>query len=108
MLDAAETHAKPLPDVPDWTEKDKLAGEKELLGFWVTGHPLDRYTDKIAELATHDSQNLEGLNKGAEVAHLRRPHRHHAQAQQRRKAMGRDDARRPHRLRGSAGLRHQL
>jgi DNA polymerase-3 subunit alpha len=64
----AETHAKPLPDVPDWTEKDKLAGEKELLGFWVTGHPLDRYTDKIAELATHDSQNLEGLNKGAEVA----------------------------------------
>jgi DNA polymerase-3 subunit alpha len=63
-----ETHAKPLPDVPDWTEKDKLAGEKELLGFWVTGHPLDRYTDKIAELATHDSQNLEGLNKGAEVA----------------------------------------
>jgi DNA polymerase III subunit alpha len=64
----ADTHAKPLPDVPDWTEKDKLAGEKELLGFWVTGHPLDRYTDKIAELATHDSQNLEGLNKGADVA----------------------------------------
>jgi DNA polymerase-3 subunit alpha len=63
-----EAHAKPLPDVPDWTEKDKLAGEKELLGFWVTGHPLDRYADKIAELATHDSQNLEGLNKGAEVA----------------------------------------
>src|SRR5580693_5274995 len=29
-----ETHARPLPDVPDWTEKDKLAGEKELLGFW--------------------------------------------------------------------------
>ncbi len=27
----------PLPNVPDWTEKDKLAGEKELLGFWVTG-----------------------------------------------------------------------
>jgi len=68
IFDSAETHAKPLPDVPDWTEKDKLAGEKELLGFWVTGHPLDRYADKIAELATHDSQKLDGLNKGAEVA----------------------------------------
>jgi DNA polymerase-3 subunit alpha len=68
LLGAAETHAKPLPEVPDWTEKDKLAGEKEMLGFWVTGHPLDRYADKIAELATHDSQNLEGLNKGADVA----------------------------------------
>jgi DNA polymerase-3 subunit alpha len=68
LLGAAETHAKPLPEVRDWTEKDKLAGEKEMLGFWVTGHPLDRYADKIAELATHDSQNLEGLNKGADVA----------------------------------------
>ena len=57
----------PLPQVPDWTDKEKLAGEKELLGFWVTGHPLDRYSEKVAELATHDSTSLEGLNKGVEV-----------------------------------------
>ena len=57
----------PLPNVPDWTDKEKLAGEKELLGFWVTGHPLDRYEDKIAELATHDTSTLEGLGKGIEV-----------------------------------------
>jgi DNA polymerase-3 subunit alpha len=57
----------PLPNVPDWTDKEKLAGEKELLGFWVTGHPLDRYEDKIAELATHDTSSLEGLGKGIEV-----------------------------------------
>ncbi|HKA00954.1 MAG TPA: DNA polymerase III subunit alpha [Candidatus Solibacter sp.] len=62
-----EHHAAPLPNVPDWTEKDKLAGEKELLGFWVTGHPLDRYADKVSELATHDSSTLEGLAKNAEV-----------------------------------------
>jgi DNA polymerase-3 subunit alpha len=65
---AGESHAAPLPNVPDWTDKEKLAGEKEMLGFWVTGHPLDRYADKVAELATHDSGNLEGLGKGAEVA----------------------------------------
>ena len=57
----------PLPTVPDWTDKEKLAGEKELLGFWVTGHPLDRYEDKISELATHDTSTLEGLSKGVEV-----------------------------------------
>jgi DNA polymerase III subunit alpha len=57
----------PLPNVPDWTDKEKLAGEKELLGFWVTGHPLDRYEDKICELATHDTSSLEGLAKGVEV-----------------------------------------
>ena len=64
----AEPHDPPLPNVPDWTEKDKLAGEKELLGFWVTGHPLDRYQDKISELATYDTGGLDGLNKNAEVA----------------------------------------
>ncbi len=64
---AEEAHAAPLPNVPDWTDKEKLGGEKEMLGFWVTGHPLDRYANKVAELATHDSANLEGLGKGAEV-----------------------------------------
>jgi DNA polymerase-3 subunit alpha len=57
----------PLPNVPDFTDKENLAGEKEMLGFWVTGHPLDRYEDKISELATHDTSTLEGLNKGVEV-----------------------------------------
>src|SRR5206468_712802 len=38
MLAAGEAHHAALPNVPDWTEKDKLAGEKEMLGFWVTGH----------------------------------------------------------------------
>ena len=35
-----------------------------MLGFYVTGHPLDHYRDKMKELATHDSSNLEGLDKG--------------------------------------------
>jgi DNA polymerase-3 subunit alpha len=65
----AEEHPEPaLPKAADWTPKEKLQGEKELLGFYVSGHPLDNYQDKIAELATHDSTNLEGLEKGNEVA----------------------------------------
>jgi DNA polymerase-3 subunit alpha len=59
---------RPLPTVPDWSDKEKLAAEKEMLGFWVTGHPLDRYADRIADLASHDSSNLEGLGKGVDVA----------------------------------------
>jgi DNA polymerase III subunit alpha len=66
---AAEEHPEPaLPKANDWTLKEKLQGEKELLGFYVTGHPLDSYEDKIVELATHDSTKLENLEKGAEVA----------------------------------------
>ena len=65
----AEEHPEPaLPKANDWTLKEKLQGEKELLGFYVTGHPLDSYEEKIAELATHDSSQLEGLEKGTEVA----------------------------------------
>jgi DNA polymerase-3 subunit alpha len=56
-----------LPKVPDWTTKEKLQGEKEMLGFYVTGHPLDVYREKVTELATHDTSNLEGLEKGVEV-----------------------------------------
>ncbi|HKE26090.1 MAG TPA: DNA polymerase III subunit alpha [Bryobacteraceae bacterium] len=68
MLGAGEHHEVPLPTVPDWTAKEKLAAEKEMLGFWVTGHPLDGYADKITELSNHDSSTLEGLGKGVEVA----------------------------------------
>ena len=65
----AEDHPEPaLPKANDWTLKEKLNGEKEMLGFYVTGHPLDSYEEKICELATHDSSSLEGLEKGAEVA----------------------------------------
>ena len=67
LLEGEEAHAMPLPNVPDWTDKEKLAGEKELLGFWVTGHPLDRYADKVAELATHDSSKPGRPGKGVEV-----------------------------------------
>ncbi|HLK48609.1 MAG TPA: DNA polymerase III subunit alpha [Bryobacteraceae bacterium] len=62
-----ESHVAPLPNVPDWNDKEKLAAEKEMLGFWVTGHPLDRYAEKVTDLATHDSSTLEGLGKGVEV-----------------------------------------
>jgi len=31
-----------LPDVPAWSSSEELAHEKEALGFWISGHPLDR------------------------------------------------------------------
>ncbi len=66
--ESQEDHQAPLPKVPDWTPKDLLQGEKEMLGFYVTGHPLDQFRDKIAELANRDSSSLEGLSKGVDVA----------------------------------------
>ena len=59
---------QPLPNLPDWTSKEKLNGEKEMLGFYVTGHPLDEFRDKVREKATHNSSELEDLKRGDEVA----------------------------------------
>ena len=39
----ARPPAIPLPDAPAWTETQQLAGEKEALGLYMSGHPIDRY-----------------------------------------------------------------
>jgi len=57
-----------LPAADPWPEREQLKYEKEVLGFYVTGHPLNDYQEKIRELATHDSSSLDGLSVGTEVA----------------------------------------
>jgi len=37
-----------LPNVPEWEEHQRLANEKEVLGFFITGHPMEKYIDKLA------------------------------------------------------------
>jgi DNA polymerase-3 subunit alpha len=39
-----------LPHAADWEESERLANEKEVLGFFVSGHPLDKYAEKIRNL----------------------------------------------------------
>jgi DNA polymerase III subunit alpha len=58
----------PLATLPQWTSQQKLAGEKELLGIYVSGHPLDQYGDKIGELATHTSDKLDDVQRGHVIA----------------------------------------
>ena len=56
-----------LPDAPDWTEAERLAGEKEVLGFYVTGHPLEKYMPRLASMTHHDTSSLEALGHEAPV-----------------------------------------
>jgi DNA polymerase-3 subunit alpha len=39
-----------LPHVADWDEHQRLNAEKEVLGFFVSGHPLDKYAEKLRNL----------------------------------------------------------
>ena len=36
-----------LPTVPEWKDRERLAREKEALGFFISGHPLDRYREVV-------------------------------------------------------------
>jgi DNA polymerase III subunit alpha len=58
----------PLPPLPDWTSRQKLSSEKEVLGVYVTGHPLDEYSEKVSQLSSHYTETLEGLERGTDVA----------------------------------------
>jgi DNA polymerase-3 subunit alpha len=40
-----------LPKAADWEESERLANEKDVLGFFVSGHPLDKYAEKLRNLA---------------------------------------------------------
>lgn len=52
-----------MPDIDEWDSSELLALEKETLGFYVTGHPLDKYRDHIAKYANATSLNLHEMNE---------------------------------------------
>ncbi len=56
-----------LPEVAEWPEAERLAGEKEVLGFYVTGHPLGKYAARLSALAAQDSSSLEELENDSPV-----------------------------------------
>ena len=56
-----------LADVGEWEQREKLKREKEALGFYITGHPLDEYKRELSLFTTCPVQGLSGLKDKAEV-----------------------------------------
>ena len=55
---AVHRHRISLPDIPPWTEAERLAREKEVLGFFISGHPLDRFRDEVELFGTRTTATL--------------------------------------------------
>ncbi|MGE4520321.1 MAG: DNA polymerase III subunit alpha [Desulfobacteraceae bacterium] len=53
-----------VPDIEEWDDKELLLQEKEALGFYISGHPLNSYRDVIKTYSNADSSTLEELNDG--------------------------------------------
>ena len=46
------------PNVAPWTDKQLLGSERDSIGFYLTGHPLDRYEGEIKTYASHNTMTL--------------------------------------------------
>jgi DNA polymerase-3 subunit alpha len=48
----------PLPDLPDWPEAERLAREKEVIGFFISGHPLQPFRTEVELFGTRTTATL--------------------------------------------------
>jgi DNA polymerase-3 subunit alpha len=68
-LDPAEPGAasERAAELAEWGEGERLAFEKESLGFFITGHPLERFQEELAQWATATTGRLTTMIEAAEV-----------------------------------------
>src|SRR6202142_4032335 len=59
--------AEELPDVPEWPEHELLAAEYGTLGFYISGHPLDKYAGRLKDLNAIELSTLEGKRNGEDI-----------------------------------------
>jgi len=57
-----------LPDIEEFPRAQLLAQEKEALGFYISGHPLEEYRNTINLYTTHTIAELNELEEGSQVA----------------------------------------
>ncbi|WP_447972429.1 DNA polymerase III subunit alpha [Nitrospira sp. Kam-Ns4a] len=56
-----------LPDLPEWPEEELLKHEKELIGFYITSHPLARYEAAVRQFSTTTTEKLLEIADGKEA-----------------------------------------
>ncbi|HID77439.1 MAG TPA: DNA polymerase III subunit alpha, partial [Planctomycetaceae bacterium] len=63
----AEAPAAGLPDVPEWPEAEKVAKEKEVLGFYLSSHPLAEYREILELYCSHSTTEAAALAHRTDV-----------------------------------------
>jgi DNA polymerase-3 subunit alpha len=56
-----------LPDVPEWPERERLAAEKEVLGFYLSSHPLAEHQATLSTFCSHSTTDLPNVPNRNEV-----------------------------------------
>ena len=61
------SHPRQVPDIKEWPENQLLNFEKDIIGFYITGHPLAKYEKILKEYSTSGSAGLKNLEDGQKV-----------------------------------------
>jgi DNA polymerase-3 subunit alpha len=56
-----------LPDIEEWPDNEKLQHEKEMIGIYLSGHPLADYSETIKVYSSANTQKMKKLNDGDEI-----------------------------------------
>ena len=56
-----EAAAASLPDIPEWEERDRLTKEKEVLGFYLSSHPLAQHAQALTSYCSHSTVEAAAL-----------------------------------------------
>ena len=62
-----ESKADDLPDVPELSNHELLSAEKELLGFYLTAHPLEKIMDKLSAFGATPMRELDKDKAGEQI-----------------------------------------
>ena len=57
----------PLPNIPEWPQDQLLKYERELTGFYITAHPLNRHATGLQRFATRTTATLSECGDGNNV-----------------------------------------
>ena len=88
LFDAGEDEAAhgadhSMPNISDWPEKERLANEREVLGFYLTSHPLEEFSEilsshcqgiaSLAALPPRTEVQLGGMISAIKFSHVKNP-----------------------------------
>ena len=65
--DQPEASASRLPDVSPWDQRERLAKEKEVLGFYLSSHPLAEHEKTLTAYTSHSTVEAAELKHRSEV-----------------------------------------
>ena len=56
------------PEVPEFAMAERLAGERQTLGIYLSGHPVEPYEDELARFTSAPLGGLDSRREGVQVA----------------------------------------